>query len=776
MMLFAWNWTRKNVNLVLLLSAIICLALALSEVIRGATWTLLIPVSLSAAACGWGVGISRLNRKQAWLSLTVLGIPGVFIYVGGLARPLGRLIFSMLSLIPQVILWISEKVLIDFSSFLITWADLASRIAGILGRTWVWSVALFAGRPTVDPLSAGLIWNLLLWFVCAWAGWQFRRNHQALVALAPGGIVLAFVLDTTRGDVGLLVVYLGILLALIGVAGNEWRHLSWQHRKVDYAESIQLDTLAVVGVVTISLVLSAAGTPSLSWRDLVDKLREKNRPGGDQVTESLGLEPQPNTAVNQAFLSGGLPRRHLLGMPPEQLEDVVMRIRTGELPPIPGATYEIHPEHHYWRSTTYDVYSVAGWGSSAAQDIFLPANTPLLEFPQGYRRLNQHIARASDQDNYVYWSGILAQADTDIEIAWRTLPPADPSPTLDGDMLGALTDPNEYTVVSYLPQITAARLRTAGSEYPAEITRRYLGLPSDTPERVLGLARELTQAGATPYDRAVAIESYLRSFPYTLDVAPPPSGRDVVDYFLFTAKKGYCDYYATSMVVLARAVGLPARLVVGYSSDEYNPQIAEYIVRQKDAHSWVEIYFSGIGWVEFEPTASQPLIIRPGDEIASEPAPGLPAGELITSWLKTGWRALLASLGGQFLIAVMGIILIFLLWQVGEIWFLHLLPSQKAISRVYSRMERASARLLPDLPDGHTPHQLATALTLRMKSRGPRFLERLFSAADSEIERVIALYVTQIFSAHLPTKSQTRKGIQAWARLRWRLWAANKWR
>ena len=79
----------------------------------------------------------------------------------------------------------------------------------------------------------------------------------------------------------------------------------------------------------------------------------------------------------------------------------------------------------------------------------------------------------------------------------------------------------------------------------------------------------------------------------------------MADYFLFDLKTGYCDYYATSMIVMARAVGLPARLVIGYANGDYDPVKAEYVIREADAHSWVEVYFAGAGWVEFEPTASE---------------------------------------------------------------------------------------------------------------------------------------------------------------------------
>jgi transglutaminase-like putative cysteine protease len=775
MMPFAWNWLRRNLNLVLLLGAMVCLAQALGEVIRGAEWSLLMPVSLAAAVCGWGLGASRLNRKQAWTGLSVIGVFGVFMYVGGLFSPLWNLYRAFLLLLPQIAGWISERTPVDFGPLVLVWTGLSAHAASVLGRAWEWVAALAAGKSLLDPLAAGLVWGLLLWFVCAWAGWQVRRNRQVLLALVPGGVLLALALDYTRGEVSLLVVYLAILLMLMGLVRNESRHLEWMQRKIDYAESIAFDTLASVGIVTILLVLAAAGTPSLSWRELVDSLRAKEGTGEGQVAQSLGLEAPPNAANEDIFQSNGLPRQHLLSLPPEQLEQVVMTVSTGELPPFQGATVDLQPARYYWRSITYDVYTGAGWRSSPAQETPLPANTPLLGLPPDYHLLNEHIKLAPDQSRTLYWAGLLGQVATDVDIAWRNMPPPEPDPMHDGDMLGVLTDSGEYRLVSYVPQIDAARLRAASTDYPAEISSRYLRLPDTVPDRVLALAREVTQAARTPYDRAVAIEAYLRTYPYTLEVGPPPVGRDVVDYFLFTAKKGYCDYYATAMVVLARAVGLPARIVVGYASGDYDAQTAEYIVRQRNAHSWAEVYFTGVGWVEFEPTAGQPALVRPGDENAPAPSPNLSASQPALSWLKGRWRVLVTTLAGQFLLAGLGVILLFALWQVGEMGFLLLMPAQLVISRMYARLEKSAARLLPDLPQGHTPHQLQNALTRKLADTGPSGLKSLLVPVDREVEHVVTLHVAQIFSQHPPAKTQVSKGIRAWMRLRWRLWIANRW-
>jgi hypothetical protein len=164
-----------------------------------------------------------------------------------------------------------------------------------------------------------------------------------------------------------------------------------------------------------------------------------------------------------------------------------------------------------------------------------------------------------------------------------------------------------------------------------------------------------------------------------------------------------------------------------------------------------------------------------GEGSASELPPRLPPGKQAIAWLRTGWYTLVASLGGQLFIAGTGFVLVWSLWQVGEIGFLHLLPAPKAISRIYSRLEKSSARLLPDLSGGHTPYQLQLALSHRLKRTRNRLLGRLFSALDTEVENLVALHVAQVFSAHPPVKSQVSQGIRAWARLRWRLWIATRW-
>jgi transglutaminase-like putative cysteine protease len=766
-----FGWMRRNLGLVLLITVTVLLPLSLSQLLRGDTWSLFIPIACTAALCGWGVGRSRIQASRAALGLVGVGVPGVFILAGGLLGPLGILILSVLSLIPQAILWLSRKTPVDLTYFSAACTSLGARAAVSLTRTWAWIMQVGSGKFFMDPVALAIAWSILLWLICAWSGWRLRRNQDVLGAFLPGGLLLALVLDYSQREFSLMLFYLAVILALLGLMNNTKLNLRWQARRIDYAESIAFDSFVMIAGITLLLASAAALAPSLSWRALADRIRERDRGGNDRLAQSLGLPPPPPAPANKVEpdRAVGMPRSLLITTPPKLLQNVVMTIRTGEVPPIDGTLVALTPPHYYWRMTTYDVYTGSGWVSSSTQDTSLPANALLLKPPAGFRAIHQSVMLAPDQSPQLYWTGLFAQADVDLQISWRSLPPTDPEPASAGDMLGALTDTPAYNAVSYLPQYSAAQLRASGTDYPPEVTQRYLGLPGTVPERVFVLARDLTEAAPTPYDRALAIEAYLRRFQYSLDIPPTPPGRDIVDYFLFDLQKGYCDYYASAMVVLARAAGLPSRIVVGYASDEYDASTAEYIIRRKDAHSWAEVYFAGLGWMEFEPTAAAAPIIRPGDRPA---AANSPTRSSILSQMQIGWLTLISTFSGQFVLSLAGLLALAILWPAGELWALYWLPSEAVVLRLYDRLEKLSARLVPGLPANHTPRELQAALLDGLQTNGNRLVRALSRSISGEIEQVAGLYEIQVYSRHTSSRSQVNHGIQAWAGLRWKLWIA----
>jgi hypothetical protein len=158
-----------------------------------------------------------------------------------------------------------------------------------------------------------------------------------------------------------------------------------------------------------------------------------------------------------------------------------------------------------------------------------------------------------------------------------------------------------YTVASEVVPRDAAALRRSVGEDPPAVRSRNLSLPRLDP-RVPALAREITAGATTRFDAAIAVEQWLSSrLPYSLEVQDR-GATDPLARFLFDGMAGHCEYFATAMVVLAREAGIPARFVAGYLRGEKSRFGKRYVVRQSDAHSWVEIYFPGVGWLPFDPT------------------------------------------------------------------------------------------------------------------------------------------------------------------------------
>jgi transglutaminase-like putative cysteine protease len=175
-----------------------------------------------------------------------------------------------------------------------------------------------------------------------------------------------------------------------------------------------------------------------------------------------------------------------------------------------------------------------------------------------------------------------------------------------GDSSGAVYDfDSQHPIARYeadsdITPTPPAELRAAGRNYPPQLAA-YLRLPPLDP-RVPQLAEKITSAATNDFDKAAAVENYLRTrFGYTLEL-PQTAVKDPIANFLFERKQGHCEYFASSMAVFLRSLGIPARVVNGFRSDEFNDLTGNYVVRAKNAHSWVEAYFPNYGWQTFDPT------------------------------------------------------------------------------------------------------------------------------------------------------------------------------
>lgn len=288
---------------------------------------------------------------------------------------------------------------------------------------------------------------------------------------------------------------------------------------------------------------------------------------------------------------------------------VVMRV---EFPDQKGPL----ADRAYFRGASYDVYDGRSWSNSLRHRQPLP-RSPEGEFVVARERLpDASIGLRQD---------ILVEAlDTAVLFGVpfvESVKGAFSAVLIDG--MGDVSLPYvpatrfQYSVRSIPIRFSADAPRTAPPGEAESVRRRFLQLPPLSP-RVAELARQIDRPASSPYEKAVLVEAHLkRNYQYSLDVGATPVA-DPVEEFLFTRKTGYCDHYATAMVVLLRTLGVPARLATGFAQGEWNDVGNYYTVRQRDAHAWVDVYFPNSGWVTFDPTPNtpvalpHPLVVRVG--------------------------------------------------------------------------------------------------------------------------------------------------------------------
>lgn len=744
-------------SLLLLAIGLGSVAWALANGIRGPGLGLLLSLALGGVLLGWSLAAAR--PVPGWLAAVVIFILGTEAIIfrvgqlGPLVAGVGQHLANLAGQLGQIPrngwpnLWPLGLALSQLGAALLTLAN----------RMLSWGVALAANESAFDPVVTTIIWSLAVWGVSTWAAWCTRRFERPLLAMAPAGALLVTTLAYTLRYVDSLLPVLAATLLLLGLVKHRTRERRWQARNIDFPLSLRAELAIAVTAIAMGLMALAGAVPSLSIKELTQFTRQFVRSrvtAAEPVAGSLGLRPgrEQATPALSPFRSPGLPQDHLLGSGPELSEQVALIVSTTQ-PPAgqPAPTY-------YWNSLTYDVYTGRGWRTSGTEQIEYAAGEPAINATApGRRVLRQTVQVANPQAELLYATGNIVTVDHNFSVNWRR----------PGDAFGATVGAATYQVDTLVPAVSQAQLRTAGTNYPDWVGRQYLNLPKDIPNRVVTLARDLTATAPTPYDRAKAIETYLRTFTYNLDLPLPPSERDIVDYFLFDLQQGYCDYYATSMVVLARAAGLPARMAVGYIGGTYNAATGQYVVTQAEAHSWPEIYFPNYGWIEFEPTAARPVSNHTGPPApaqAPEPLPPLTA----TPGRQPGFWWWLALPGSVLLLAAA-----IAAWSIADRWRLRRLTPVAAVAALYGRLEQQGQQLAVPLWAGETPYEFAAALTERMKTVGStsRWAAALAPAAH-EIGWLAGMYVRASYSPHRPTPTEQIQAIKIWQRLRLRLWLA----
>ena len=447
------------------------------------------------------------------------------------------------------------------------------------------SAAEFADAiaPTAPTTAFLLLSSVALWLLIGVADAAAFRSKSIAAALAPHVAIIVFIsgfgVTDRRYTLTALALAAGLLFAVVHRSTIQARDLVWLGSSAD----AYLTVARIAAPVAI-----VAGLAGFAAIPIV--------PGADNALIEIGSS------------NGGAAARVVVS----PLVDIRGRIVTQQDVEV----FQVRStEPSYWRLTALDTFNGTVWSSRAdyngadgALDVVIESGTDQVTISQQF----------SIESLGAVWLPAAFQAAnlTDVvgaDISWEansaTLIVRNETPS-------GTSDDITYTVVSQKPSYDVAQLASSQSGYPAELAE-YIELPDDFSPLARQIARDVTSNASTPYAQALALQNYFRSFTYDINVAAGHSAARIDDFL--TQEIGYCEQFAGSFAAMARSLGLPARVAVGFTQGDSDPNDPTlYRVRGEHAHAWPEVYIANAGWVAFEPTPGRG---RPGAEAYTNVTP-----------------------------------------------------------------------------------------------------------------------------------------------------------
>ena len=552
----------------------------------------IIPVTLLSVGFGFLLSRSQYNELIALIVSTMYGF-GIVVVVTAINQPTGF-----------------------FES-----------IADVFIRTLRWTIDAFSGGINQDELVFTILVATLFWFLGYNAVWHIFRLDRVWRVILPPGLILLTNMVVYTGDEPLdifLIIFLLMSLLLIVRSNLDARQWEWYINGIRVPSVVRRQfTMIGIALSLMALVL-AWGMPTGDLQKRLDSFQQFLASDPVQqmseIWNRLFAPIESEGPATTDYYGGDLLN---LGGAISLGDEVVL---FAEAPNI-GSRY-------YWRSRVFERYANGQWSPSASLRITDQSNPIDITMNQeviGSRReaITQKITIGMTNSRIFY---TLPQPSSiegtgRIDLNYTDEPTNESMNVSVVRPLQVLARGEVYNATSMISVASADELRAASTVYPEWISNPNLFV-SQLSGRVLSLAQQIVNdAGATnPYDKAKAIERWLRTnIAYNESIKAPPPNVDPVEWVLFEAKEGYCTYYATSMIVMLRGLGIPARMAAGFSQGDFDPATGRYVVRERDAHTWVEVYFPGYGWIEFEPTAAEEPLNRDGDDLAQpEPEPSGP--------------------------------------------------------------------------------------------------------------------------------------------------------
>ena len=501
-----------------------------------------------------------------------------------------------------------------------------------LAATWIGRVV--NGEDVYDPSFDLYMLYLLFWAVGGWLSWCALRWRQPLLGIAPGAAAFATnVLNAPDNQSGYVVSFLFLTLGVLLWTSYVRSMDSAVARKVRLSSDARWDFWETGVVVMAGVIVIGLLAPPLTTTDRTIDIENGSFRGWAELQQRLNHPVQFGRGTSSGTSTGFASLAQLAG-PIHKTGGVVF-------------TYTISGSYggpRYFRGFNLDSTGSGQGGAywrypGDAATVSLPVeknvSPPYAESYTSQAAATFKIQMLKPPDSapsvLFYPSELLKVDRTATAHAWRgnqapagQVLPAEKVATIDRlSVPGNNGSAGNYTVSVAFSTATEDQLRAAGTAYPGWLDpyRNFAGIyrPPGQPEvspltsfayrtkgtlqRIHDLAAQVTQGKDNPYDQATAIESYLRStYQYTLTPIVPPRDVDPLEYFLFTSKEGYCEYFASAMGDMLKSLGIPTRLVNGYGPGTFDEKLSKYVVRESDVHTWVEAYFPGYGWIPFEPT------------------------------------------------------------------------------------------------------------------------------------------------------------------------------
>ena len=447
----------------------------------------------------------------------------------------------------------------------------------------------FSALTTQNWAQTTDVFRTVLFFILLWMAiylihyWvSFRLSIYLFYLLT---VIFIAVLDTFSpysGETAIIrIMVIGLLLAgLLYLA--RWME---GHRVVERTDKMALFAVPLVLVVAVSTAL-ALYLPKAGpiWPDPVPFITSFSGQGGAGSAGSVG---RIGYGVDDSRLGGSF---------------------IGDDTPVFRAEVS---EGQYWKVESKDIYTTKGW--ELTENIgksFVYGNNDTVDtgFAPDEEELETALLSMEQEFPFVlYPYGTQSfSMEEPLDYQYNTA-----DQRFETYQNGEEFEPETVEITFNEPSYSLTALRETGledlEELPAELGR-FLQLPNELPERVGDLAAQITESSDTVYDKARAIERYFSTsgFEYSqTDIPVPEADQDYVDQFLFETQRGYCDNFSTSMVVMLRSLDIPARWVKGFNEGELINSEGDtdiYQVTNNNAHSWVEAYMPGVGWMLFEPT------------------------------------------------------------------------------------------------------------------------------------------------------------------------------